>query len=194
MKENELLGVIAEMEALHEAEVGLIIKTGTGSEEIQAEVKRIMLEAGYAEERVLILDSSEDLVPARELAESGHCAIIVNGFNREVGAMIGGHVDGVQMKPNAWIVVIADEDDVIDSATASRVAVFEAGGGDLDLEELEVMDRTERDCLIRHLISQAMPGQFHPADQKILVELIKRDWLSGWSMRGAIRRVTGKWQ
>lgn len=130
MKENELLGVIAEMEALHEAEVGLIIKTGTGSEEIQAEVKRIMLEAGYPEERVLILDSSEDLVPARELAELGHCAIIVNGFNREVGAMIGGHVDGVQMKPNAWIVVIADEDDVIDSATASRVAVFEAGGGD----------------------------------------------------------------
>ena len=39
------------------------------------------------------------------------------------------------MKPNAWIVVIADEDDVIDSATASRVAVFEAVGGDLDLEE-----------------------------------------------------------
>lgn len=124
MKENELLGVIAEMEALHEAGVSLIIKTGTGSEEIQAEVKRIMLEAGYPEERVLILNSSEDLVPARELAESGHCAIIVNGFNREVGIMIGGHVDGVQMKPNAWIVVIADEDDVIDISTASRVAVF----------------------------------------------------------------------
>ena len=51
--------------------------------------------------------------------------------------MIGGYVDGVQMKPNAWIVVISDEDDVIDSATASRVAVFEADGGDLDLEELE---------------------------------------------------------
>ena len=137
MKENELLGVIAEMEALHEAEVGLIIKTGAGSEEIQAEVKRIMREAGYPAERVLILDSSEDLVPARELAESGHCAIIANGFNREVGTMIGGYVDGVQMKPNAWIVVISDEDDVIDSATASRVAVFEADGGDLDLEELE---------------------------------------------------------
>lgn len=194
MKENELLCVIAEMEALHEAEVGLIIKTGTGSEEIQAEVKRIMLEAGYAEERVLILDSSEDLVPARELAESGHCAIIVNGFNREVGIMIGGHVDGVQMKPNAWIVVIADEDDVIDSATASRVAVFEAVGGDLDLEELEVMGRTERDCLIRHMLSQAMPGQFHPSDQAILVELIKRDGLPGWSMRVAIRQVAGKWQ
>ena len=129
MKENELLGVIAEMEALHEAEVGLIIKTGTGNEEIQAEVKRIMLEAGYPEERVLNLDSSEGLVPARELAESGHCAIIVNGFNREVGAMIGGHVDGVQMKPNSWIIVIADEDANIDSATASRVAVFEADGG-----------------------------------------------------------------
>ena len=153
-----------------------------------------MLEAGYPEERVLILDSSEDLVSARELAESSHCAIIVNGFNREVGAMIGGHVDVVQMKPNAWIVVTADEDDVIDSATASRVAVFEAGGGDLDLEELEAMDRTERDCFIRHLISRAQPGQFHPADQKILVELIKRDGLPGWSMRGAIRRVTGKWQ
>ena len=194
MKENELLGVIAEMEALHEAEVGLIIKTGTGNEEIQAEVKRIMLEAGYPEERVLILDSSEDLVPARELAESGYCAIIVKGFNREVGAMIGGHVDGVQMKPNAWIVVIADEDDVIDIATASRVAVFEAGGGGLELKELEVMGRTERDCLIRHMLSQAMPGQFHPSDQAILVELIKRDGLPGWSMRGAIRRVTGKWQ
>ena len=194
MKENELLGVIAEMEALHEAEVGLIIKTGTGNEEIQAEVKRIMLEAGYPEERVLNLDSSEDLVPARELAESGHCAIIVNGFNREVGAMIGGHVDGVQMKPNAWIIVIADEDANIDSATASRVAVFEADGGDLDLEELEVMDRTERDCFIRHLISRAQPGQFHPADQKILVELIKRDRLPGWHQRAAIHRVTGKWQ
>ena len=194
MKNNELLGVIAEMEALHEAEVGLIIKTGTGSEEIQAEVKRIMLEAGVPEERVLILDSSEDLVSARELAESGHCAIIVNGFNREVGAMIGGHVDGVQMKPNAWIVVIADEDDVIDSATASRVAVFEAGGGDLDLKELEAMGRTERDCLIRHMLSQAMPGQFHPSDQAILVELIKRDGLPGWSTSGAIRQVAGKWQ
>lgn len=194
MKENELLGVIAEMEALHEAEVSLIIKTDTGSEEIQAEVKRVMLDAGYPEERVLILDSSEDLVPARELAESGHCAIIVNGFNREVGIMIGGHVDGVQMKPNAWIVVISDEDDVIDSATASRVAVFEAGGGDLDLEELEEMGRTERDCLIRRMLSQAMPGQFHPSDQAILVELIKRDGLPGWSMRGAIRQVTGKWQ
>lgn len=194
MKNNELLGVIAEMEALHEAEVGLIIKTGTGSEEIQAEVKRIMLEAGVPEERVLILDSSEVLVQARELAESGHCAIIVNGFNREVGAMIGGHVDGVQMKPNAWIVVIADEDDVIDSATASRVAVFEAGGGDLDLKELEAMGRTERDCLIRHMLSQAMPGQFHPSDQAILVELIKRDGLPGWSTSGAIRQVAGKWQ
>ena len=194
MTKNELLGVIAEMEALHEAEVGLIIKTGAGSEEIQAEVKRIMLEAGYAEERVLVLDSSEDLVPARELAESGHCAIIVNGFNREVGTMIGGHVDGVQMKPNAWIVVIADEDDIIDIATASRVAVFEAGGGDLDLEELEAMGRTERDCLIRHMLSQAMPGQFHPSDQAILVELIKRDGLPGWSMRVAIRQVAGKWQ
>ena len=192
MKNNKLLGVIAEMEALHEAEVGLIIKTGTGSDEIQAEVKRIMLESGYAAERVLILDSSEDLVPARELAESGHCAIIVNGFNREVGIMIGGHVDGVQMKPNAWIVVIAEEDDVIDSATASRVAVFEADGGILDLEELEAMGRTERDCLIRHMLSQAMPGQFHPSDQKILVELIKRDGLPGWSMRGAIRQVAGK--
>ena len=192
MTKNELLGVIAEMEALHEAEVGLIIKTGTGSEEIQAEVKRIMLEAGYPEERVLILDSSEDLVPARELAELGHCAIIVNGFNREVGTMIGGHVDGVQMKPNAWIVVIADEDDVIDSATASRVAVFEAVGGDLDLEELEAMGGTERDCLIRHMLSQAMPGQFHPSDQAILVELIKRDGLPGWSTSGAIHRVTGK--
>lgn len=138
MTENKLLGVIAEMEALHEAEVALIIKTGTGSEEIQAEVKRIMLEAGVPEERVLILDSSEDLVFARELAESGHCAIIVKGFNRAVGTMIGGHVDGVQMKPNAWIVVIADEDANIDSATASRVAVFEADGGDLDLEELGV--------------------------------------------------------
>ena len=194
MKNNELLGFIAEMEALHEAEVGLIIKTGTGSEEIQAEVKRIMLEAGVPEERVLILDSSEVLVQARELAESGHCAIIVNGFNREVGAMIGGHVDGVQMKPNAWIVVIADEDDVIDSATASRVAVFEAGGGDLDLKELEAMGRTERDCLIRHMLSQAMPGQFHPSDQAILVELIKRDGLPGWSTSGAIRQVAGKWQ
>jgi hypothetical protein len=192
MKRHELIGVIAEMEALHEAEVGLIIKTGTGSDEIQAEVKRIMLESGYAAERVLILDSSEDLVPARELAESGHCAIIVNGFNREVGIMIGGHVDGVQMKPNAWIVVIAEEDDVIDSATASRVAVFEADGGILDLEELEAMGRTERDCLIRHMLSQAMPGQFHPSDQKILVELIKRDGLPGWSMRGAIRQVAGK--
>ena len=149
MKRHELIGIIAEMEALHEAGVGLIVNTDTGTEEIQAEVKRIMLEAGYPEERVLILDSSEDLVPARELAESGHCAIIVNGFNREVGIMIGGHVDGVQMKPNAWIVVIADEDDVIDSATASRVAVFEAVGGNLDLEELEAMGRTERDCFIR---------------------------------------------
>lgn len=194
MKKNELLGVIAEMEALHEAEVGLIIKTGMGSEEIQAGVKRIMLEAGYAAERVLILDSSEDLVPARELAESGHCAIIVNGFNREIGIMIGGHVDGVQMKPNAWIVVIADEDDVIDSATASRVAVFEAVGGNLDLEELETMGRTERDCLIRHMLSRAMPGQFHPSDQAILVELIRRDGLPGWSTSGAIRQVAGKWQ
>ena len=193
MKENEFLGVIAEMEALHEAEVSLIIKTGTGSDEVQAEVKRIMLEAGYPEERVLILDSSEDLVPARELAESGHCAIIVNGFNREVGIMIGGHVDGVQMKPTAWIVVIADEEDVIDSATASRVAVFETGGGDLDLEELEAMGRTERDCRIRHMLSQAMPGQFHPSDQAILVDLIKRDGLPGWSTSGTIRRVTGKW-
>lgn len=194
MKKNELLGVIAEMEALHEAEVGIIIKTGMGSEEIQAGVKRIMLEAGYAAERVLILDSSEDLVPARELAESGHCAIIVNGFNREIGIMIGGHVDGVQMKPNAWIVVIADEDDVIDSATASRVAVFEAVGGNLDLEELETMGRTERDCLIRHMLSRAMPGQFHPSDQAILVELIRRDGLPGWSTSGAIRQVAGKWQ
>ena len=194
MTKNELLGVIAEMEALHEAGVGLIIKTGTGSEEIQAEVKRIMLEAGYPEERVLILDSSEDLVPARELAESGHCAIIVNGFKREVGTMIGGHVDGVQMKPNAWIVVIADEDDAIDSATASRVAVFDEGGGDLDLEELEAMGRTERDCLIRHMLSRAPPGQFHPSDQAILVELIKRDGLPGWSTSGAIHRLTGKWQ
>ena len=192
MKNNDLLGVIAEMEALHEAEVGLIIKTGTGSEEIQAEVKRIMREAGYPAERVLILDSTDSLVPARELAESGHCAIIVNGFNREVGSMIGGHVDGVQMKPNTWIVVIADEDDVIDSATASRVAVFETGVGDLDLEELEAMGRTARDCRIRHMLSQAMPGQFHPSDQEILVELIKRDGLPGWSMRGAIHRVTGK--
>ena len=165
MNTQELNAVIAEMEALHEAGVSLIIKTGTGSEEIQAEVRRIMLEAGYPEERVLILDSSDSLVPARELAESGHCAIIVNGLNREVGTMIGGHVDGVQMKPNAWIVVIADEDDVIDSATASRVAVFETGGGDLD-----------------------------PSDQAILVELIKRDGLPGWSTSGAIRRVTGKWQ
>lgn len=194
MRNNELLGVIAEMEALHEAGVSLIIKTGTGNNEIQAEVKRIMLESGYAAERVLILDSSDVLVPARELAESGHCAIIVNGFNREVGIMIGGHVDGVQMKPNAWIVVIADEDDVIDSATASRVAVFETGGGDLDLEELEAMGRTERDCLIRHMLSQAMPGQFHPSDQAILVELIKRDGLPGWSTSGAIRQVAGKWQ
>lgn len=194
MKRHELIGVIAEMEALHEAEVGLIVKTDTGAEEIQAEAERIMRDAGYPAERVLILDSSEDLVPARELVESGHCAIIVNGFNRAVGTMIGGHVDGVQMKPNAWIVVIADEDDVIDSATASRVAVFEAGGGDLDLEELEAMDRTERDCFIRHLISRAQPGQFHPADQKILVELIKRDRLPGWHQRAAIHRVTGKWQ
>ena len=194
MNTQELNTIIAEMELLHEAVVGLIIRTGTWSEEIQAEAKRIMLESGYPEDRVLILDSSEDLVPARELAESGHCAIIVNGINREVGTMIGGHVDGVQMKPNAWIVVIADEDDVIDSATASRVAVFEAGGGDLDLEELEAMGRTERDCLIRHMLSRAMPGQFHPSDQAILVELIKRDGLPGWSMRGAIRRVTGKWQ
>jgi hypothetical protein len=192
MKRHELIGVIAEMEALHEAGVGLIVKTDTGRAEIQAEAERIMLEAGYPAERVLILDSSEDLVPARELAESGHCAIIVNGFNREVGIMIGGHVDGVQMKPNAWIVVIAEEDDVIDSATASRVAVFEADGGILDLEELEAMGRTERDCLIRHMLSQAMPGQFHPSDQKILVELIKRDGLPGWSMRGAIRQVAGK--
>ena len=194
MNTQELNTIIAEMELLHEAVVGLIIRTGTWSEEIQAEAKRIMLESGYPEDRVLILDSSEDLVPARELAESGHCAIIVNGFNREVGTMIGGHVDGVQMKPNAWIVVIADEDDVIDSATASRVAVFEAGGGDLDLEELEAMGRTERDYLIQHMLSRAMPGQFHPSDQAILVELIKRDGLPGWSMRGAIRRVTGKWQ
>ena len=192
MNTQELNAVIAEMEALHEAGVSLIIKTGTGSEEIQAEVRRIMLEAGYPEERVLILDSSDSLAPARELAESGHCAIIVKGFNREVGIMIGGHVDGVQMKPNAWIVVIADEDDVIDSATASRVAVFEAGGGDLDLKELEEMGRTERDCLIRRMLSQAMPGQFHPSDQAILVELIKRDGLPGWSVRGAIRQVAGK--
>ena len=139
MKRNELNGVIAEMEALHEAGVGLIVKTDEGQAEIQAEVKRIMREARHPAERVLILDSSEDLVPARELAESGNCAIIVNGFNREVGTMIGGHVDGVQMKPNAWIVVIADEDANIDSATASRVAVFEADGGDLDLEELEAI-------------------------------------------------------
>ena len=194
MKENKLLGVIAEMEALHEAEVGLIIKTGTGRAEIQAEAERIMREAGYPAERVLILDSSEDLVSARELAESGNCAIIVKGFNRAVGTMIGGHVDGVQMKPNAWIVVIADADANIDSATASRVAVFEAGGGDLDLKELEAMGRTERDCLIRHMLSQAMPGQFHPSDQAILVELIKRDGLPGWSMHVAIHRVTGKWQ
>ena len=149
MNTQELNAVIAEMELLHEAGVSLIIKTDNGSEEIQAEVKRIMLEAGYPEERVLILDSSEDLVQARELAESGHCAIIVNGFDREVGTMIGGNVDGVQMKTNAWIVVIADEDGMIDSATASRVAVFETDGGDLDLEELEVMGRTERDCRIR---------------------------------------------
>ena len=136
MKRHELIGVIAEMEALHEAEVGLIIKTGPGRAEIQAEAERIMLEAGSPAERVLILDSSEDLVPARELAESGNCAIIVKGFKRAVGTMIGGHVDGVQMKPNAWIVVIADEDANIDSATASRVAVFETDGGALDLEEL----------------------------------------------------------
>lgn len=194
MKRHELLGVIAEMEALHEAEVGLIVKTDEGREQIQAEAERIMREAGYPAERVLILDSSEDLVAARELAESGNCAIIVKGFNRAVGTMIGGHVDGVQMKPNAWIVVIADEDANIDSATASRVAVFEAGGGDLDLEDLEAMDRTERDCFIRHLISRAQPGQFHPADQKILVELIRRDRLPGWHQRAAIHRVTGKWQ
>lgn len=194
MKRHELNGVIAEMEALHEAGVGLIVKTDEGQAEIQAEAERIMREAGYPAERVLILDSSEDLVPARELAESGNCAIIVNGFNREVGTMFGGHVDGVQMKPNAWIVVIADEDANIDSSTASRVAVFEADGGDLDLEELEAMGRTERDCFIRHLISRAQPGQFHPADQKILVELIKRDRLPGWHQRAAIHRVTGKWQ
>lgn len=194
MKRHELIGVIAEMEALHEAGVGLIVKTDTGRAEIQAEVERIMREAGYPAERVLILDSSEDLVPARELAESGNCAIIVNGFNRAVGTMIGGHVDGVQMKPNAWIVVIADEDANIDIATASRVAVFEADGGGLDLEELEAMGRTERDCFIRHLISRAQPGQFHPADQKVLVELIKRDRLPGWHQRAAIHRVTGKWQ
>ena len=194
MNTQELKAVIAEMELLHEAGVSLIIKTDTGSEEIQAEVKRIMLEAGYPEERVLTLDSSEDLVPARELAESGHCAIIVNGFNREVGTMIGGHIDGVQMKPNAWIVVIADEDASIDSATASRVAVFETDGGDLDLEELEAMGRTERDSFIRHLISRAQPGQLHPADQEILVKLIKRDRLPGWHQRAAIHRVTGKWQ
>lgn len=136
MKRHELIGVIAEMEALHEAGVGLIVKTDTGRAEIQAEAERIMLEAGYPAERVLILDSSEDLVPARELAESGNCAIIVKGFKRAVGTMIGGHMDGVQMKPNAWIVVIADEDANIDSATASRVAVFETDGGALDLEEL----------------------------------------------------------
>ena len=136
MKRHELIGVIAEMEALHEAGVGLIVKTDEGREQIQAEAERIMREAGYPAERVLILDSSEDLVTARELAESGNCAIIVKGFKRAVGTMIGGHVDGVQMKPNAWIVVIADEDANIDSATASRAAVFEADGGDLDLEEL----------------------------------------------------------
>lgn len=192
MKRHELNGVIAEMEALHEAEVGLIVKTDEGQAEIQAEAERIMREAGYPAERVLILDSSEDLVPARELVESGHCAIIVNGFNRAVGTMIGGHVDGVQMKPNAWIVVIADEDANIDSATASRVAVFEAGRG--DLEELEAMGRTERDCQIRHMLSQAMPGQFRPSDQEILVELIKRGRLPGWHQRAAIHRVTGKWQ
>ena len=158
MKKDELngvIGVIAEMEALHEAGVGIVVKTDKGGEEIHEEVERIMREAGYPAERVLILDSSEDLTPARELAEPGHCAIVVNGFNRSVGTMIGGHVDGVQMKPNAWIVVIADEDATIDSATASRVAVFETEGGSLDLEELEAMDRTERDCLIQHMLLRA---------------------------------------
>ena len=126
MKKDELngvIGVIAEMEALHEAGVGIVVKTDKGGEEIREEVERIMREAGYPAERVLILDSSEDLTPARELAEPGHCAIVVNGFNRSVGTMIGGHVDGVQMKPNAWIVVIADEDATIDSATEIHSSV-----------------------------------------------------------------------
>ena len=77
MKKDELngvIGVIAEMEALHEAGVGIVVKTDKGGEEIHEEVERIMREAGYPAERVLILDSSEDLTPARELAEPGHCA------------------------------------------------------------------------------------------------------------------------